>query len=482
MLNPFFQQGSRSEQNLIQDLINEQLRMYGVEVYYLPRKYITEKTVIREVIKSVFDDAYPIEAYMENYEGYADNSVLLSKFGIQQTQEVNLIISKDRWESYIQPLIQNEPNIKLTTRPKEGDLIYFPLGDRLFEIKYVEHEKPYYQLQKNYVYELRCELFRFENEILDTGVENIDDLLIGGESDGLTDDSLNTILGNTQTLTLVGTGATATAVAGIVTDGGIRLITITNRGGGYTSIPTVGISSAPSGGVTGVATAVMIGGIVVCTDNANQNAKSVQNVDITNPGSGYTVAPGVRFIGGGGSGAAATATIGNGLVGIITVTSGGSGYSTSPTITFTNELFDTSGIATVSAAATAIVSSAGTITEIRLTNAGLGYTAAPTISISAPSLDSTGDFIFNEVVTGSTSGTTARVRVWNSSTNLLEVSNVTGSFVIGENIVGSDSGASHQLRLINLEPLDDGFADNSTIESAADAIIDFSERNPFGIP
>ena len=481
MLNPFFQQGSRSEQSLIQDLINEQLRMYGVEVYYLPRKYVTEKTVIREVIKSVFDDAYPIEAYLENYEGYNENAVLMSKFGIQQTQEVNLIISKDRWESYIQPLIKNEPNIKLSTRPKEGDIIYFPLGDRLYEIKYVEHEKPFYQLQKNYVYELRCELFRYENEVIDTGVDNIDDLLVGGESDGLTDDSLNTILGNTQTLTLVGTGVTATAVAGIITSGGIRLITVTNRGGGYTSTPIVGISSAPSGGVTGVATAVMIGGIVVCTDNANQNARSVQNVDITNPGSGYTTTPSVRFIGGGGAGAAATATLGNGIVGIITVTSGGSGYSTSPTITFTNEFFDT-GVTTVSAAATAIVSSAGTITEIRITNAGLGYTAAPTISISAPSLDSTGDFIFNEIVTGSTSGTTGRVRVWNSTTNLLEVSNVTGSFVVGEDIVGSDSGASHKLRLVNLEPLNDGFADNATIESEADAIIDFSERNPFGIP
>lgn len=481
MLNPFFQQGSKSEQNLIQDLINEQLRMYGVEVYYLPRKYVTEKTVIREVIKSVFDDAYPIEAYLENYEGYNENAVLMSKFGIQQTQEVNLIISKDRWESYIQPLIKNEPNIKLSTRPKEGDIIYFPLGDRLYEIKYVEHEKPFYQLQKNYVYELRCELFRYENEVIDTGVDNIDDLLVGRESDGLTDDSLNTILGNTQTLTLVGTGVTATAVAGIITSGGIRLITVTNRGGGYTSTPIVGISSAPSGGVTGVATAVMIGGIVVCTDNANQNARSVQNVDITNPGSGYTTTPSVRFIGGGGAGAAATATLGNGIVGIITVTSGGSGYSTSPTITFTNEFFDT-GVTTVSAAATAIVSSAGTITEIRITNAGLGYTAAPTISISAPSLDSTGDFIFNEIVTGSTSGTTGRVRVWNSTTNLLEVSNVTGSFVVGEDIVGSDSGASHELRLVNLEPLNDGFADNATIESEADAIIDFSERNPFGIP
>ena len=82
MLNPFFLQGSKSEQGLIQDLINEQLRMYGVEVYYLPRKYVTEKTVIRELIESKFTNAYPIEAYVDTYDGYGDNPTILSKFGI----------------------------------------------------------------------------------------------------------------------------------------------------------------------------------------------------------------------------------------------------------------------------------------------------------------------------------------------------------------------------------------------------------------
>ena len=156
MLNPFFLQGSSGEQNLVQDLINEQLRMYGVEVYYLPRQYVTEKTILKEVIESKFDNAYPIEAYVNNYEGYGDNSQLLSKFGIQATNELTVTISKERFELYISPLIKNIPNIKLSTRPKEGDLIWFPLGDRLFEIKFVEHEKPFYQPQKNYTYELRC--------------------------------------------------------------------------------------------------------------------------------------------------------------------------------------------------------------------------------------------------------------------------------------------------------------------------------------
>jgi len=481
MLNPYFQQGSRSEQNLIQDLINEQLRMYGVEVHYLPRKYLSEKTVLKEVIQSKFDDAYPIEAYVDNFDGYGDNNTILSKFGIQATNEITLIISKERFETYISPLIKNEENVKLSTRPKEGDLIYFPLGDRLFEIKFVEVDKPFYQLQKNYVYELRCELYRIGDEVIDTGIEEIDDVLTGGESDGQSEDGISTLVGHSQTLTLVGTGVTATAVAGIVTEGGIRLITMTNRGGGYTTIPRVAISSAPSGGITGIASAVMIGGIVVNNQNANPKAQSIQNIDISNPGAGYTVAPGVQFIGGGGAGAAATTKIGDGVVGVVTVTEGGAGYVTAPTITFSNEVFLT-GVTTVSAAATAIVSAAGTITAIRFTNAGLGYSTAPTITVSNPNLNSSGEFVFNEIVTGSSSGTTARVKVWNSTTNILEVYNVDGTFTLGENIVGSTSGATHGLRKVDLDPEDDGFADNLDIETEADSILDFSEQNPFGIP
>jgi len=468
MLNPFFLQGSKTEQSLIQDLINEQLRMYGVEVYYLPRKYITEKKVIKEVIESVFNSAYPIEAYLNNFEGYNDNPTILSKFGIQALNEITLTISRERFKTYISPLITNQPNIKLSTRPKEGDLIYFPLGDRLFEIKYVEHENPFYQLQGLYTYELRCELFRYEDEVIDTGVEDIDDNISGSGGQE------SVPIGNIQKLIMVGFGVTASAITGVV-NGGVRSITVTNRGGGYTSVPTVGISSAPSGGKTSSAIATMIGGIVVCNDNTNPSAQSVQNVEIINPGYGYTVAPKVRFIGGGGKGATATASIGDGIVGIITITNSGSGYVNPPSITF-------SGISSVSAAATAIVSAAGSITQIRITNAGLGYTVAPTIIIGNPLFNSVGNFIFNEVVTGSQSGVTARVRSWNSTTNILEVSQVSGEFISGENIVGTSSSASHYLRKVEFFAVKDGFANNEEIEEEADKIIDFSETNPFGIP
>ena len=470
MLNPFFLQGSKSEQGLIQDLINEQLRMYGVEVHYLPRKYITEKTVMREVIESSFDRSYPIEAYVENFDGYGDNTTILSKFGIQALNELTIVISRERFEEYITPLIKDQANIKLSTRPKEGDLIYFPLGDRLFEIKFVEHEQPFYQLQTNYVYTLKCELFRYEDEVIDTGVDFIDDILSGSSGSGISTISLGAV----QKLNMIGAGVTATAITTIV-NGGIRFFTVTNRGGGYTSAPRVAISSAPSGGVTGIGSATLISGIVVCAENVNPAAKSVQSVEVINPGVGYTIAPQVLFFGDG-VGAAATSTIGDGVVGIITITNGGGGYVGIPTITFT-------GIATVSAAATAIVSAAGTITQIRITNAGLGYTTSPIITIAnPPQIVGVGTFVFNEIVTGSTSGTTARVRSWNVITNVLEVATVSGSFTPGESIVGTASSASRKLRSIDTFADEDGYSDNNDIETEAEDIIDFSSTNPFGMP
>lgn len=468
MLNPFFLQGSKTEQGLIQDLINEQLRMYGVEVFYLPRKYITEKTIIKEVIESSFDHAYPIEAYVENFDGYGDNTTILSKFGIQALNELTIIISKERFEEYITPLIKDQSNIKLSSRPKEGDIIYFPLGDRLFEIKFVEHEQPFYQLQKNYVYTLKCELFRYENEVIDTGISFIDDNIggSGGEQN-------STQAGIIQKLIMVGTGVTASAITTIV-NGGIRFFNVTNRGSGYTNSPRVAISSAPGGGVTGIGSATLIGGIVVCTDSANPATKSVQSIEVINPGFGYSIAPKVLIFGDG-SGATATSTIGDGIVGVITVTNSGGGYINSPSIVFT-------GISSVSAAATAVVSSAGSITQIRITNAGLGYTQPPSITIGNPSLSSLGSYTFNEIITGSTSGTTARVRSWSSVTNVLEISKVSGEFIAGETLVGTASSASRTLRFIEVFAVKDGYSDNEDIEIEADGIIDFSDVNPFGMP
>tara|TARA_Y100001963_G_scaffold19150_1_gene24244 strand:+ start:4085 stop:5506 length:1422 start_codon:yes stop_codon:yes gene_type:complete len=471
-LNPYFQQGATSEQNLVQDLINEQLRMYGVEIYYLPRQYMKKNTVIKEVVESKFTDAYPIEAYVDTYEGYEGVGTLLSKFGIQELDDLNLIISQERYSSYITPLIKNIPNIELSTRPKEGDLIYFPLGDRLFEIKYVEHEKPFYQLQKNYVYELRCELFRYEDEVVDVGVDDIDDTVIDK--------------GYIQTLTLVTDAVQATAITGIVTEGGLRTVTLTNRGYNYVTStstqypPRVAISSvrdsipgSTNKTYTAVGIATLIDNIINCDGVLDTK---VQGVEIRNPGYGYSVAPGIGFIHNTGVGAAATSEIADGTLGIVTITEGGSGYITEPIVTIAAP-----GVGTT-ATARAVISTAGIVTAIRWKDAGVGYTGGdtPTLTIAAPDTSAFGDYAVGETVTGAASSTTGIVNSWDASTGILELKIVDGTWTKGEDIVGAS--ATREVRIINTDDLVTPYADNDNIETAADDILDFSKKNPFGDP
>jgi len=476
MLNPFFLQGSKSEQNLIQDLVNEQLKIYGVDVYYLPRQYITEKTVVKEVVESQFNFAYPIEAYIDSYDGFAGQGTILSKFGVQDIDDLNLIISKDRYDIYIRELIKNLPDVKLSSRPKEGDLIYFPFGNRLFEIKFVEHEKPFYQLRKNYVYELRCELFRYQNEIINTGLEFIDDPLSGGyDTDGTEDDlEGREQYSVTQTLQLIGIGNTATAITQI-RNGGVRLVTVTNRGSGYKTSPTVSFSASPTfnGNASGIAT--MIGGIVDLCE-PSPTLLRVQGVEITDPGYGYATPPKVSFNGGSGSGAEAFSTIGDGIVGPINITDRGSGYVNPPSVTFV-------GVSSIAAQAVAILNPAGEVSQIRVVNAGLGYTASPEVLISSPeTIVGFGTYKYNEKVVGSSSGATAIVKSWNILTKVLEVSNSTGVFISGETVTGEESNATYSIRSTNLNRLNDNYGQNDVIQQESEEILDFSETNPFGIP
>ena len=163
-LNPHFLQGSRGEQRLVQSLINEHLKIYGVEVTFIPRKFVNQSTIIEEVTASRFDDNFLIEAYVENYDGYAGAGDVLTKFGMSLRDEVTLTISKERFEEFIAPFMEADDDIELSSRPREGDLVFFPLGNRLFEVKFVEHEDPFYQFGKLYTYKLTCELFQYSGE------------------------------------------------------------------------------------------------------------------------------------------------------------------------------------------------------------------------------------------------------------------------------------------------------------------------------
>ena len=174
MKNQYFSVGTRNEQMLFQNLVDEQIKIYGIDVYYLPRKYINIDDIFKDVNNSWFNDAYIIEAYINTFEGFQGQGDFMSKFGLKQADELTLTISRMRYEDFITPFVSNDPEVVLPTRPSEGDLIYFPLTRNFFEIKFVEHEDPFYQVGKNYVYKLSCELYEYEGEEIDTTVDEID--------------------------------------------------------------------------------------------------------------------------------------------------------------------------------------------------------------------------------------------------------------------------------------------------------------------
>ena len=175
-----------------------------------------------------------------------------------------------------------------------------------------------------------------------------------------------------------------------------------------------------------------------------------------------------------------------GIVTGIAVTFGGGGYLTPPTVTISNEVSEknyieeVAGIATATGIAT--VSTAGTVSHLNVLDTGYGYVIEPEVTVSASESTGSGTFQLNEIVTGSVSGSTGRVRIWNADDSVLHIAAVTGEFTSGETITGATSGASYDLKSISIDPPDDGFADNINIETEADTIIDFSEQNPFGMP
>ena len=426
-LNPFFLQGSQGEQRLVQDLINEHLRIYGVEVTYIPRKFVARETIMEEVTSSKFDDNFLIEAYVNTYEGYSGSGDILTKFGMSLRDEVTLTLSKERFEDFIAPFLDAMPEseVEVSTRPREGDLIYFPLGQRLFEVKFVEHEKPFYQLGKNYVYELKCELFEYEDEVIDTDIDEIDTQI---QDEGFI-----------TTLNLVGTGRTATATATLSQPTGyIRKIILNNDGSGYNTAPTVAISTAPSGGVnaTAVAITTSIGGV-----------KSIKEILLTNAGSGYVTPPLITILntGTGGVGAAATAlieTTGKGVINF-TVVDEGVGYSNSspPLVT----IGEPTGSGTTAVTNADAVIFDNKLSSIRIRDAGIGHTVAPTVTVGNPTIiTGIGTYQFNEIVKGVTSGTEARVKSWDSDTKVLKVSMVgigttVSGFIPGEEVRSTES-------------------------------------------
>ena len=168
--NVFFNHAVDGEQLLYEDLVVESLRMYGHEVFYLPRTVAEEEGIFVEDVRSTYGDAYSIEAYIENTEGFEGEGDLFSKFGIEIRDSATFVISVRSWDRFV----SLDENLATAHRPNEGDLIYFPLSGSMFEIKFVEHENPFYQVGKLFVFKCQCELYEYNQDDFDTGIAGVD--------------------------------------------------------------------------------------------------------------------------------------------------------------------------------------------------------------------------------------------------------------------------------------------------------------------
>tara|TARA_R100001463_G_scaffold72908_1_gene126805 strand:+ start:247 stop:1326 length:1080 start_codon:yes stop_codon:yes gene_type:complete len=259
------------------NLIIESIELYGQDIYYLPRTYVNKDTIFQEVESSNFTQALSIRAYVNNVDGWEGQGELLSKFGVRIEDKTTFIFSRTKFTEKV----DDNAALNVEGRPNEGDLIWFPTTKHLFEIKFVEAERPFYQLGKGYVWECQCELFEYSDEKIDTGVAEID--------------AIETAFANS-----------------------IKLVMDAGGSGDF----TVGEE--------------IVGDLYLASATAAITGDAVSSFTITDGGEHYKSAlpPTVTITGGGGSGATGTAVVSStGIVTGITVSSGGTGYTSAPTVT-----------------------------------------------------------------------------------------------------------------------------------------------------
>ena len=229
--NPYFPTyyaGDAGEQTLYQDLVDEQIKMFGTDIYYLPRTILKDNT-LDDIVFNKYQDEFQVEMLLQNVEGFGDGAEFVSQFGVRITDEVVFRVSSRRWDEAV---AANNPTLTVTNRPNEGDLLYFPLTKDLYEIKFVQQEIPFYQFGKLQFYTMTCELYQYGSDDISTGVAEIDQL----ETIFSSAIALTMGVGGTGDFT-VGekvTGATSGSEAEVKSsDNSTRIIQVINRTGTF---------------------------------------------------------------------------------------------------------------------------------------------------------------------------------------------------------------------------------------------------------
>ncbi len=259
--NRYISQRVRSEQNLYEDLIIESIQFYGQDVYYLPREIVNRDPIFIDDVPSRFSDSYKVEMYIENQDGFDGEGDLFTKFGIELRDQATFVVARKRWQSLIGDYLDSQK-----FRPREGDLIFLPMSESIFQIMKVETETPFYQLSQLPTFRLQCELFEYNDEDFDTGIEGID--IVEQESAFKYELVMSDYLSSSAELSSV-----------IDSEGKVTDLNIIESGENYTTVPTA-IFSSPSdpSGVTAEVTLEISDG-------------SVTGGTIENQGSLYDTAP-----------------------------------------------------------------------------------------------------------------------------------------------------------------------------------------------
>ena len=274
---PTYYAGHSGEQGLVQDLVDEQIKLFGTDIYYIPKIVLADST-LDEVRYTKYQEQFQVEMLLQNVMGFGDNAEFISKFGLRITDEIIFRVSTRRWDEEV---AEHSPTLTVDSRPNEGDLLYFPLTQDIYEIKFVGKEEPFYQFGKIQFYAITAEIYEVGQDDFDTGIAEID--------------AVEQLFDN--------------AIKLVMDPGGIGDFTVGEE---------------------------VVGDEFLAKATSAITGDAVSGATISDGGAHYKVAtpPTVTITGGGGTGATATATVSaSGIVNAITITAGGSGYTSAPTVT-----------------------------------------------------------------------------------------------------------------------------------------------------